>query len=137
MKFYFSNWKLFFFSIFKIILILKISMFFCRHPILITGENHIFALQIKKLKISNLFWFISWPESFTFYFVEVAKEWDKALEWGDLGDFNDIQSHVGPMVTVWAVQTIQRIAKTFGKTRHQDSQCWNLNTFVLKYKLSV
>lgn len=47
--------KTVFFSIFKIILILKISMFFCRHPILITGENHIFALQIKKLKISNLF----------------------------------------------------------------------------------
>lgn len=66
MKFYFSKWKLFFF-IFKIVLILKISVFY-RHPILITGENHISALQIKKLKIS---------------------------------------------------------------------QCWNLNTFDLKYKLSV
>lgn len=46
-------------------------------------------------------------------------------------------SLMGPMVTVRAMQITQRIAKTFGKTRHQASQCWNLNTFDLKYKLSV
>lgn len=71
-----------------------------------------------------------------FIFLKGEKSGIKSFNGRDLGDFNGVQSPVGPMVTVRVMQITQRIAKTFGKQGIKPASVgiWKLLTWNISYQ---